>query len=146
MAGWTTNLLEGLGELLDAAGAGIWRPTGMYAAGETGILLRAVPPEPARIISLAVYPVTDDPGLLNVTVGIQVRTRGGADPRDVDDIADAVYDALHSAEHLVLGGVVVNQIYRKSFTSLGTDPAGRWERSDNYYCDAARPVPDARQN
>lgn len=141
MSGWTTLLLTGLAEHLADNGIGLWRPTGVYAAGETGIVLAALPPDPDRIVCLTAYPVTDRLAVADVTVAIQVRVRAGRDPRDVDDLADDVYALLHGAEHLILGGVPVNQAYRRSGTLLGRDQSDRWERSDNYYFDAIRPGP-----
>lgn len=140
MSGWTTNLLTGLAEHLDAAAIGTWRPTGTYTAGETAIVIRGIPPAPDRLITLAPYPVGSPAGRSTITHGIQIRMRASADPRDVDDLADAVFDLLDSAGPLRFGGVVVNQLYRQSYTSLGQDSTGRWERSENYYVDAERPT------
>ena len=39
----------------------------------------------------------------------------------------------------VLGGITVVQIKRKSFAPMGIDANARYERSDNYYLDVARP-------
>lgn len=139
--GWTSKLLTGLAQYLAANAVGVWRPTGVYAAGETGILLRAIPQSPDRIIALAAYPVAAGyVGLADTTVGVQHRLRGGTDPRDCDDLADAIYDLLDSATNLVFGGVHVVQMYRQSYVSLGADGNGRWERSENYYLDAMRPT------
>ena len=140
--GWTTDLLTGLAEYLDTQGVGTWRPTGAYQLDETAIVIRGIPPTPDRIITLAAYPVDSMVGLPNITAGIQIRCRAGTDPTDCDDLADAVFDLLDSAEHLDLGGVHVNQLWRQSYTSLGKDGNGRWERSENYYADAERPTPN----
>lgn len=138
---WTVTLVEGIAEYLAGLGAGVWSPNGVYDSTDTGILYRAVPQSPDRIITLAPYPTgRDDPELIEVSVGLQVRTRGTTDPRDVDRIADRVYDGLHGATALTLAGdLQVMQIYRQSYTSMGQDQTGRWERSDNYYIDAMRP-------
>ena len=144
MSGWTTTLLTGFAEYLAAAGVGTWHadPADPYTAGETAIVLGAMPPEPERCIVLASYPVSEDIAQADVTVGVQVRTRGGSDPRDVGDLDDAVFDVLHGATALELGGVLVVQAYRRSSASLGQarDQTGRWERSSNYYFDAMRPT------
>lgn len=138
--GFTSRLLAGLAEHLAAGGVGVWRPTGVYQAGETGIFIRAVPISPDRIITLAAYPAGSSPGISNTTVGVQVRLRGGKDPRDVDDLADAVFDLLDSSGPHNWQGVGVSQVYRQSYSSLGQDSNGRWERSENYYLDAERPT------
>lgn len=143
MSGWTTRLLTGLAEHLAAAGVGTWHPDGApYAVGETGIVLGAMPAEPERCIVLAAYPVSEDVAQADVTVGVQIRTRAGSDPRDVVDLDDAVFEQLHGAERLDLGGVLVVQVYRRSSASLGQarDSNARWERTSNYYVDAMRPT------
>lgn len=140
--GWTSRLITGLAEHLAANAVGVWRPDGpAYTATETGILIRSIPQSPDRIITLAAYVVGDDyPGLADTTQGVQVRLRGTTDPRVCDDLADAVYELLDSAEHYDLGGIHVVRSSRRSYTSLGADSNGRWERSENYFLDAMRPT------
>lgn len=139
--GWTSRLLTGLAEHLAAAGVGTWRPTGAYQPTETGIVIRAVPQSPDRIITLAAYPVaTDLPGMADHTQGIQIRCRGTQDPRVVEDLSDAIFDALDSLAGVVWGEIPVVQVWRQSYTSLGQDGNGRWETSSNYYCQAMRPT------
>lgn len=140
--GWTSRLLTGLAEHLAAAGIGVWRPDGPpYTADEIGIVTRAIPTSPDRIITLAPYAVgTALPGMADHTQGVQVRCRGTQDPRVVEDIADAVFDRLDGVTRLTLGGIPVVQIYRQSYTSLGQDQNGRWESSSNYYVEAMRPT------
>ncbi|MFF5228449.1 minor capsid protein [Dactylosporangium sp. NPDC000521] len=140
--GWTSRLLTGMAEHLAAAGIAQWRPDGpAYLASETGILVRAVPPQPDRVITLAAYPIaTTRRGLADHDTGVQVRLRGDTDPRDCDDLADAVFEELDGATNLTWGGVRVVQIGRASYTSLGQDGNGRWERSENYYLQTMRPT------
>lgn len=143
--GWTTNLLTGLAEYLAAAGIGVWRPPEQsepYGPDDVAIVLGAMPAEPERAIVLAAYPVSEGLALANVRVGVQVRTRAGNDPRDVQDLDDAVWEQLHGATGLVLGGVDVVQVFRQSSATLGhaRDQTARWERVSNYYMDAMRPT------
>lgn len=139
--GWTSRLIAGLAQHLDDAGVGVYRPTGAYQASETAILDRAIPTSPDRIITLAAYPVgSSAPGLADHQTAVQIRVRGLQDPRDCDDLADAIFERLDGAEHLTLGDVKVVQMWRQSYTSLGQDQLGRWERSENYYLDAMRPT------
>jgi hypothetical protein len=138
---WTTNLITGIAELLAAAGVGEWRPSGpAYTADEVGILMRAIPQQPDRVITLSPYPVTSPVGMADIVQGVQVRCRGTTDPRVCEDLADTTFDLLDSASRLTLGGVSVVQIYRQSYTSLGQDGNGRWESSSNYYVEAMRPT------
>lgn len=140
--GWTSQLLTGLAELLAAGGVGTWRASGAYAAGETAIVIRAVPQDPDRLITLAAYPLGSDlPGMADHAVGVQVRCRGVPDdPRDVEDLADAVFDLLDSYGRGTVGTVSVVDIVRRSYTSLGQDTNRRWETSSNYTVEAMRPT------
>jgi hypothetical protein len=142
MSGWTTNLLNGLGELLAGAGIGEWRPGGVYEVGETAIVIAAMPPEPERVVCLTAYPVTDHISQADVTVGVQVRTRAGRDPTEVQDLDDQVRDVLHGLEQVVIGEVSVVQMYRQSAAALppGRDSRDRHERISNFYVDAMRPT------
>lgn len=139
--GWTSRLIAGLAGHLAASGVGVWRTNGVYTADEVGILDRAIPQQPDRVITLSGYPVDDGyPGLADFTQGVQIRIRGTTDPRVADDIADQVFDLLDSAQHFVVGGIHVVLAKRRSYASLGQDSNQRWERSDNYYLDAMRPT------
>lgn len=144
--GWTADLLRGVADLLAARGVGTWRPDTAYQTDETAIVLGTMPPDPDRVVCLTCYPVDLD-GHGDVTVGIQVRTRAGQDPRDVLDLADTVYDALDGLAGVELGGVWLSQMYRRSGEELGASAgvdqqADRHERVDNYYAQAARPSPN----
>ena len=138
--GWTSRLLTGLAEHLATAGAGVWRASGVYQPDEVGIVIRSIPQRPDQVITLAAYPVSSTPGLADVTVGVQIRVRGTKDPRTAEDLGDAIFDALDSAEGLDWGGIPVVQVYRQSYSALGADDAGRWEISSNYYVEAMRPT------
>lgn len=144
MSGWTSNLLGGIAQLLADAGVGVWHPDGSpYDVGDTVIVVGAVPPAPPeRVICLAPYPVSDHASQADVTVGVQIRTRAGRDPRDVLDLDDLVFEQLHGLEQTELGGVRVVQIYRRSSAALGQARDGRdlWERTNNYYVDAMHPT------
>jgi hypothetical protein len=137
--GWTSRLLTGVAERLDAAGVGVWRDSGAYATNEIGIFIRKIPTDPDRFISLAAYPVgTDLKGMQDHLSGVQIRLRGTEDPRVCDDLADAVFDELDSLGRATLGTIAVVDMWRQSYTSLGQDAQRRWERSENYYVEAMR--------
>ncbi|XTZ18190.1 minor capsid protein [Micromonospora echinospora] len=139
--GWTTLLLTGLAEHLHAAGIGTWRTDGPYAPEETGIVIRSVPQSPDRLLTLAAYPVgSTAPGLADHQLAVQIRIRAGTDPAECDDLADEVYELLDGAYGLTWGGIPVVQVWRQSYTSLGDDSNGRWQRSENYYLDTMRPT------
>ena len=140
-AGWTTRLTIGLAEDLHAAALAVWRPVDPYEPEETGISLRTAPQTPDRVIVLTPYPVTDDPALADVVLGMQIRFRGRpGDTQDHEDLGDAVFAHLHGATGLLLGGIPVTHMWRQSASQLGRDDAERWERADNYYLQANRPT------
>lgn len=141
MSGFETNLLTGIAQRIAAAGLGVWRDTGAYAATETGIVLDTLPANPDNVITLTDYAVSDDPTLSDSVIGIQVRTRcAGLDPRPVKDLDGAIFDALHGLESVTLtGGVHVVSLYRRSGVSLGQDTSSRWMRSSNFYATVWRP-------
>ena len=140
--GFTSRLLVGGAEYLDASGVGDWNPAGIYTSNQTGILIRAIPPDPDRIVTLAAYPVGGNlPGMADHLTAIQFRLRGlPGNPRDCDDLADDIYDLLDGAQGLTWGGIPIVQMWRQSYTSLGDDANGRWQRSENYYLDTMRPT------
>ncbi|GGN86392.1 hypothetical protein GCM10010112_67910 [Actinoplanes lobatus] len=140
--GWTSRLLTGLAEHLADADIGTWDPTGTsYADDDTAIAIRAIPDQPDRLVTITAYPVgTNLPGLADHRTGVQIRLRAGPDPRDCDDLADAVFDALDGASGLVWGDIPVVSVSRTSYTSLGQDGSRRWERSENFFVDAMRPT------
>ena len=138
--GFTRNLLTGMAEQLQTAGVGVWNPAGVYALSDTGIMIRANPDKPDRMIALASYVVDDIRGMADITIGVQIKVRGlPRDPFDCDDLADGVYDALHALSGVTWQGVPIVDCYRVSHTSLGSDGKDRWLRSENYYVDAMRP-------
>lgn len=132
--GHTSDLLSGIAEYLGTQGVGTWRATGVYSAGETGIVLGLLPQSPDAVISLAGYSVSDDATLSDSVMGVQVRTRtAGLDPRPTADLADAIFVALQGLGDVTLGGVRIQMIARQSWTQLGADSSQRQQRSDNYY-------------
>lgn len=139
--GWTSDLLAGLAQYLDDKNVAVWRPNpgDVYQPAETGIVIRAIPDKPDRLITLATYVVDDRPGMQEQTVGLQIRVRGlPRAPGDCDDLADAVFEQLDSIGHATWGGVEIVDCYRQSHASLGADGMHRWARSENYYVDAMR--------
>src|SRR6266545_3974652 len=104
--GFTTDLLTGVAQLLDAETAAVWDPYGTYAADQIGIVLGVPTQSPDSLIALSAYGNIDDAALSDSTVQVQVRLRGpDADPRPADDLADAVFDALQGKHGAMLGPV-----------------------------------------
>jgi minor capsid protein len=138
---WTRNLAHGLAEHLAAAGIGVYRPTGVYRDDEVGIVIGTVPASPARVLVLTPYPLADDVDQADSVLGVQVRTRsGGPDPREALDRLDAVFDELHGATHLDLGGALVHLAQRTASVPMSRDQSGRYEHADTYQLTAHRPT------
>ncbi|WP_282795185.1 minor capsid protein [Streptomyces sp. CC224B] len=137
---YTTALLDGLAALIAEAGLAVYRADGVYTASETGLLFSVLPDAPDGAVVLTAYPV-EDTDLTDVVTGVQVRMRRGRDPRDVEDLADGVFDLLHNRRGLVLNGVHVALIWRQAQAPMGQDVHGRQEIAATYYLRATRPSP-----
>jgi hypothetical protein len=127
----TATLTTAVCALLDAAGVGVWHPTGpAYTTGQVGVFYGAIAPTPERAIGVTVYAQTDDIVTTLADRYVQVRYRGapGA-PGGADALADAGFMALHGVYHS--SGIA--RITRVSTTPLGADGNGRQERTDNYH-------------
>jgi hypothetical protein len=122
---YNVDFLDGLATLIQSAGIGTYRPTGVYLPGETAITIGVTPSEPDRNITITTYPIADS-DLTTVTTGLQVRIRGGRDPREAEGIADQMYDLLHNKSHY----------------KLGQDTDQRMERAENFYFHAERAAPN----
>ncbi|MFF5642067.1 minor capsid protein [[Kitasatospora] papulosa] len=146
MSGYTTSLVEGLAELLDAQGLGTYgAPDEPYPATGTAVVLYVMPAQPDAVICLTPYPIEDTGGTDTITA-VQVRMRAaGADPRTVTDVADAVFDVLDGREHYRCRGVPVALSWRQSQAWLGPDANRRHEITANYYFRATRPTPNAHE-
>lgn len=138
---WTATLAHGLAEYLAAAGIAVYRPTGIYHDGETGIVIGTVPASPPRVVVLTPYPLSDDVDQADSVLGLQVRARGASgDPREVLDLVDAVFDALHGATHLDLAGALVHLAERTASLPMGQDQNSRYQHADTYQLTAHRPT------
>lgn len=136
------DLVDGLATLLDAEGVATYRATGVYTAAETAITDTVMPDSPDRAVVLTAYDTTDDPALTDCTVSVQVRTRAGADPRQVADLDEAVFAVLHALTDAQFGTARVALMKRDNSAPMGRDSNGRFERTSNYTARAQRPPSD----
>lgn len=136
---YTADLLAGVATHLDTTGVATWRPNGAYVDGDVPITIAGLPDTPDQAIALTYYTVTDDPSLSDSVAAVQVRCRGGADPRDVLGLDDGVFEQLHGLTDAQLGTVHIVECLRNSSTPLGRDSTGRWEHVSNYYLTLWRP-------
>lgn len=137
---YTTDLIEGLAELMTGEALGIYRPDTPFKPGETAIVLGKMPADPERVIALNAYPVEDSDQSDAIT-GVQARIRAGVDPRKADDLADDVFDLLHNRRSYRLRGVYVALSWRQSQGWIGQDSLGRMELTANYYFRTSRQSP-----
>lgn len=144
----TSDLLEGIAWQLHNAGIGVYRPDGIYAAGDIGIVLKVVPATPDRVIVLNAYTPgnADHPDQPLSTTAVQVRARGRANkPLDTDDVLDAVNVLLQGQEQYRYGTVQALSVTRTSSVPMGQDGNKRLEHADNYYVDVELPPTPHRQ-
>ncbi|GGK90221.1 hypothetical protein Ppa06_58250 [Planomonospora parontospora subsp. parontospora] len=133
---WTRDLLTGLAELLAARGVGDWNPSGIYTDAQTAITISGLPSKPDLAISLTYYGLGndgEDVTQADASAQVQVRIRGKADPRLVDDLADEVFEVLHGLSSTELpGGVWVLLCQRTIVAPPDRDQNGRRVRADSY--------------
>lgn len=137
------SFLAELGDILArhlaAAGAGVYRPDGVYAPGETGIVFGAVPAEPARVVALLFYPLTADTDA-DAEYGLRIRYRSAdQDPRYVLELVDVAFDALAGASEQQFG-LGVHLVTRETSNPSGTDQNGRYLHADTYQIRAHHPT------
>lgn len=129
-----TSLYEAVAVVLHSAGAGVWKPSGVYTDAETGIVLKRMPQTPDAAIVLTIYDRDrhTDPGLPDEMVRLQVRVRTAKGrPDSVDTLAEAVTAAL-TGDHLDWSGITITQSRRASYLPLGFDSSDRPEISMNF--------------
>jgi hypothetical protein len=136
------DLVDGLATLLAEAGVATYRPTGIYSAGETAITDTVMPDSPDRAVVLTAYDTADSADLTDCTVFLQVRTRAGADPREVAALDEAAFAVLHGLRDHQFSASHVALITRANTAPLGVDSLGRHERTSNYTARAQRPPTD----
>lgn len=138
--GYSSRLMTGLGQLLHDEGLGVFSTAGTYPAEGWGVFIGLMPDKPDKMIAMMTYPV-EDTDLTSVVTGVQFRLRGLRDPREVENMSDAVYDLLHNREHYRVNGIPVNLSWRQSGAWMGQDPNQRIERVENFYLRTERESP-----
>lgn len=139
----TSDLLEGFAWQLHNAGIGVYRPDGVYAATDIGIVLKVVPVAPDRVIVLNTYTPgnSDHVDQPLGTVAVQMRYRGRPNkPLDTDDTKDAVFNLIQGQEQYRYGTVQAISVNRFSSMPMGQDGSKRLEHIDNYYVDTETPA------
>lgn len=129
-----TDLVLGVAGVLVAAGIGVRNDAGTYAADDVAIIVGDFPQDPAQIIALTPYVVSDDSDLNDSILAVQVMLRGTSDLRSVLDRSAAIFNELERLENQTFGSVNVACMWRQTGHLDGKDDSQRWMRSENYYC------------
>jgi hypothetical protein len=137
---WTDDLLTGVAAWLADLGVGTWAPDDPVEGQTRPFIDGALPEAPDVAAGLTAYSAVDDPAMADTLQPIQFMLRGTQDPKIVREFGDDIYDVLHGATGLVLGGVHVPLVYRQSCPPMGIDSSGRLLVAHNYYFEAMRPT------
>lgn len=126
------DLLDGLARHLDGLGLAAYDPTG--ASGD--LFVEAMPQTPDVCVVLTVYGGPEPDSLLGYDEpSLQVRVRGGPDPRVSRVRAEAIRSELHGLGPLTLqdGTELLSCIsIQAAPASIGVDASGRHEHVCNY--------------
>jgi hypothetical protein len=137
--GFTSDLLAGVAQLLDADGVAVWNPTGAYTNSEIGIVVGPPSQSPPSLVALMTYNNADDPAASDSSVFLQVRSRAPDDDfRKASDLDDAAFNSLQGLRSTV-NGVRIVYGKRNSSMQLGVDGNGRQEMTSNYELMVHRP-------
>ncbi|MFF5501262.1 minor capsid protein [Streptomyces roseolus] len=133
------DLLDGIARFLDAAGLLDYDPDGV--TGDA--FIEAMPPAPDRAVSLSLYDAGPQQARDDDTdQRLQVRVRGGPDPRVSRARSQAIYAALNGLRSTQLpdGTWAVLIAARGIPAPMGTDSTGRHEHVTNYDVSTAGPT------
>jgi hypothetical protein len=132
------DVTDGVARYLDSLGLLDYDPTGK--TGDT--FVERMPATPDAAVCLSLYDA-GAPDARNAydTVRVQVRTRGGADPRLSRDRAWAIYSALHGLAGIELpdGTWLILAAARGTPGPMGADAQGRHEHVVNLDLDVSSP-------
>jgi hypothetical protein len=133
------DLLDGLARLLDAAGHVTYDPDG--TSGD--LFIEDMPPTPDAAVALWLYdgPAPDARNAYD-TPRLQVRVRGGPDPRPSRARAWAIYSELHGLAGVELadGTWLTLAAARGTPAPMGRDSSGRHEHVVNFDLDVSAPT------
>lgn len=130
---FTEDLVAGLAEWLDNAGAGTWNPD------DAGTIYDGpLPDEADNGIGLTPYNLTADSDVSDVVQPVQLYLRG--DPTWVKQTADLIFDEWHGQVERTVAGIRCALIALHSDVPLGIDDRGRTQRALNYDIHAHRPT------
>lgn len=145
--GVADDISRGFAQMVEDSGLAVFNEAGAYGPTDTGVVMKAVPAAPDRLVTITVVPLSDDIAAPQGQVMVQLRYRGlPNNPLDVDNLADAVKPLFHGLTNTVMGAHTVVQCDRRQSVPLGQDELKRWSRADQFYLDVEYPptplVPD----
>ena len=130
----TTALEDALARRLHALGLVRYEPAGVYGAGTLpAVFFGTMPDKPDAAILISTY--NDDRSRDDDTPDYYLQIRGrraGRDPRAVDHLMDAIFEAIHDTSHETWGSVRVLLCRRVVRAPRDPDANGRWTRPDSY--------------
>ncbi|MFF3886601.1 minor capsid protein [Streptomyces sp. NPDC001914] len=131
--------LDGIARLLDARGLVAYDPDG--TSGD--LFIETMPPAPDAAVALWLYD-GEAPDTRNAydTPRLQVRVRGGPDPRVSRRRCWAIYSALHGLAGVALddGTWLVLAAARATPAPMGPDSSSRHEHVVNFDLDVSAPT------
>lgn len=138
---YESDLLRGLAQYLNDAGAAVYKPTGGYQSGDAAVVFGELPTAPDRAVGITLYASTDAPKEALSSVRVQFMFRGSVNNSlDVGDLAAGVFSAVQGLQEQAFGSCYVIQAGRVSAVPLGLDGNKRSLRSDNYQLDINTPA------
>lgn len=133
------DLLDGIARLLDERGHATYDPAGV--SGD--LFVELMPPSPDTAVGLWLY----DGGQQDArnaydTPRLQVRVRGGPDPRVSRQRCHAIYGELHGLSGVALadGTWLILAASRGTVAPMGPDSSGRHEHVVNFDLDVSAPT------
>lgn len=133
------DLLDGVARLLAEAGHATYDPTG--TSGD--LFIESMPPTPDRAVGLWLYDGGEQDARNDYdTVRLQVRTRGGPDPRPSRALCTAIYGELHGLAGVELpdGTWLILAAARGTPAPMGPDSSGLHEHVVNFDLDVSAPT------
>ncbi len=134
-----TDLLDGMARYLESLSLVTYDPAGVLG----DCFIDTMPPAPDSAVTLGTYGLgVPDPLADDDECGLQVRARGGPDPRVSRARCAAIYDVLQGLAGVELpdGTWLILCTALQTPTPLGVDATGRHEHTVNFRLNVVNPT------